>query len=305
MSTLPTSLADTVIDISNLSDPVRLEVEGLLPNFSRMIRTTSTPNVIQSIVASILVTDVFHIYYFGLDEEHTDYLRRMEDHMTLIGKPSANRISLGDLFLRCFTLALPVKANEWRSTTLSIIRQSPTPDFQNHAMGLSRRTHDRINRILDELTGTGTNGTRDKGLQSVLDQSIDLSQAFRVQRAQLIVHLPATMPDSRLAFDSEIMEDITGEDDEVLEGEDVKCVIFPYVLKLGDETGDNVSSIQCRCKAPAALGTNRYMLRHTYGMSSLKPKYVVIETELGRRYAGVGDHGGLGSLDAEPSGSTI
>ena len=213
-----------------------------------MLCTTSTPNVIQSIVACILVADIFHIYYFGLDEEHTDYLQRMEDHMTAIGKRSANRFSLGDPSLTCCTLAPPVKVNEWRSTTLSIIKQSPTPEFQTRAMGLSRRTHDRINRIVDELTGTGTNGTRDKGLQSVLDQSIDLSQTFRVQRAQLTVHLPATVPDSRLAFDSEIMEDITGEDDEVLEGEDVKCVMFPYVLKLGDETGDNVSSIQCRCK---------------------------------------------------------
>ncbi len=50
-------------------------------------------------------------------------------------------------------------------------------------------------------------------------------------------------------FDPEIMEDTSGEDEMLLRGKEVGCVIFPAVLKIGDETGDNVSWYQLFAKA--------------------------------------------------------
>ncbi len=138
-------------------------------------------------------------------------------------------------------LAPPAKVNEWRSTTLGIIRQHGAETYRVHVIGLSRSLHVRINNIVDELTSSTATSARNKGLQSILDQAIELSQAFRVQRAQLQVHMPVITIDHSLGFDLDTMEDITGEDDEEnLADSVVECVIFPYVIKLGDETGDNV-----------------------------------------------------------------
>lgn len=133
------------------------------------------------------------------------------------------------------------RVNEWRSTTLSLIRQSSEDALQAHTTGLSRIIHDTISRILGKLTASAATDARDKGLQSIIDQAIDLSRAFRVQRAQFEVDMPSMTEEGPLQFDVATMEDITGENDEELIGRRVECVVFPCVIKLGDESGDNVS----------------------------------------------------------------
>lgn len=101
----------------------------------------------------------------------------------------------------------------------------------------------RINKVLDELTCSTTTETRDKGLRSIIEQAVELSRLFRVQQAQFKIHMPIIENNHPLLFDAEMMEDITGEDDHELNNQHVDCVIFPCVMKFGDEIGDNVSFI--------------------------------------------------------------
>ena len=113
---------------------------------------------------------------------------------------------------------------------------------EGYAARLLEEIYDRINHILTNLTGDASTNARDKGLRSILDQAVDLSKLFRVQYARFKVYSPPISMDHPLLFDSETMENVTGEDDQEVGGKQVMCVNFPCVLKSGDESGDNVSA---------------------------------------------------------------
>lgn len=138
-------------------------------------------------------------------------------------------------------LAPPVKVNGWRAASLGLVKQGSDDASRAHGAGLTRDIHGRINKILDELTCSMTTETRDKGLRSIIEQAVELSRLFRVQRAQFKVHMPTVENEHPLIFDDETMEDTSSEDDYALDARHVECVIFPCLFKFGDETGDNVS----------------------------------------------------------------
>lgn len=98
-----------------------------------------------------------------------------------------------------------------------------------------------------------TTETRDKGLRSIVEQAVELSRLFRVQQAQFKVHMPTVDNDHPLIFDAETMEDTTGEDDHALSRQHVECVMFPCVMKFGDETGDNVSYLCALTGVPVSM----------------------------------------------------
>ena len=55
-------------------------------------------------------------------------------------------------------------------------------------------------------------------------------------------------------FDAETMEDIGGEDEESLQEREVRCIIFPGVIKEGDENGERMELKNCIAKAKVLCG---------------------------------------------------
>lgn len=110
-------------------------------------------------------------------------------------------------------------------------------------MKMAQDIQGRINMVLDELTSGQTTEARDRCLRSMIDQAVDLARLFRIQQAQFKVHMPSLDDDHPLLFDPETMEDISGEDEQALRGHKIDCIMFPCVMKFGDETGDNVRTM--------------------------------------------------------------
>lgn len=78
-------------DVTNLSEPVRLEVASTVPSYEKLLLTNQKLNVIQSIVAAILVKDIFSLYYFGLSSEHVIHLEHIEEYFRATGNLPTHR----------------------------------------------------------------------------------------------------------------------------------------------------------------------------------------------------------------------
>ena len=65
-----------------------------------------------------------------------------------------------------------------------------------------------------------------------------------VQKAVLRVYMPEILPHQRVLFEVDCMEDIGGEDEDGLEGREICCVVFPGVIKRGDENGRSTTEFR-------------------------------------------------------------
>jgi activating signal cointegrator complex subunit 1 len=85
---------------------------------------------------------------------------------------------------------------------------------------------------------TSTTEARDSALRVLVNNAIDLSRLIKVQKAVLRVHMPVVLPHQRTLFDASTMEDMSGEeDDEDLASREICCIVFPGLIKRGDESG--------------------------------------------------------------------
>lgn len=130
--------------------------------------------------------------------------------------------------------------NQWRSSTLTILRRDAPEQLAAAAAALSSAALTRITRLLDALAGTSPSDARDSGLRVLVNNSIELARLLVVQRAVLRIHMPAILPHQRVMFEPETMEDLGGEDEEALATREICCVAFPGVIKHGDENGGHL-----------------------------------------------------------------
>lgn len=74
---------------------------------------------------------------------------------------------------------------------------------------------------------------------SLITTSIELSRLLGVQKAVFKVFMPDIQPYQRILFDATAMEDIGGEDldEDGLAEREIYCVVFPGIIKRGDENG--------------------------------------------------------------------
>lgn len=86
------------------------------------------------------------------------------------------------------------------------------------------------------LTGSQLNEDQIKSLSSIVDHAASLSRLLSVQRAEYRCVFSDADASGKLLFDRHMMEDILVG---ATEGR-VQCVVFPAVLKSGDERGENV-----------------------------------------------------------------
>lgn len=89
---------------------------------------------------------------------------------------------------------------------------------------------------------TSTSTARDSALRVLIKNSIELARLLVVQKARLRVYMPSILPHQQVLFEPATMEDIGGEeeDEENLASREICCVVFPGVIKHGDENGGHM-----------------------------------------------------------------
>ena len=96
---------------------------------------------------------------------------------------------------------------------------------------------------------TTSSEARDSALRVLVNNSIELARLLVVQKAVLRVHMPEILPHQRILFEAATMEDIGGEDEEALADREICCVVFPGVIKHGDENGGQMQFMNVLSKA--------------------------------------------------------
>ncbi|KAI9820599.1 MAG: hypothetical protein M1827_004968 [Pycnora praestabilis] len=207
-------------DLSKVSNRAREQIAALVPAYEGLIGSSKL-SLIQSIVASGLVNGIFADYFVGLEHDHMDHLNSIEEY---IGEEVSQ-----------------TSANQWRATTLTIIRQSAElPEEVTCEEGLTMRRMEATEGLLSDVIGADSFEALHHSLRTITLQAVGIAHMIRLQRARFKVIMPSTDPQNADGFDEETMEDISAEDEQDVRGKGVVCVTFPALYKYGDENGENV-----------------------------------------------------------------
>jgi activating signal cointegrator complex subunit 1 len=189
----------------------------LVPTYESQIATTKV-HLIQSLVSRLLVIAIFDNYFVGLPQERATELRNYEQYLYSITKDDG-------------------KVNQWRSTTLVLLRGS-VEQLRPSTDAIVESIVRKINSIMDNISDADSSEARDLSLRALINNAIDLSRLLRVQKAVFKTVMPVIEGHQINRFDAEIMEDIGGEDEDSLEGREIRCVTFPGMIKEGNESGE-------------------------------------------------------------------
>ena len=127
--------------------------------------------------------------------------------------------------------------NQWRSTTLSMLRKE-SQKLQSSTTAVIDGIISQVNSIMDGISDTKHTEARDQALRSIISSSIELSRQLRVQKAVFSIMMPSIVDYQKTMFDADSMEDIGGEDEDQLNDREIRCVTFPGIVKAGDENGE-------------------------------------------------------------------
>ncbi|KAG5982355.1 hypothetical protein E4U55_002021 [Claviceps digitariae] len=218
------------VDFDRIDEATLAELNELVPMYEDLARAAKV-HMLQSIVSRILVEMVFGIYFLGLSDEQMQHFRQMEK-------------TLSQLVLS------EESVNQWRASTLALLRRDAPRLLQDETGTHIEKVTLRINRILDTITTDGDrptpststvaasrSDTRDSSLRTLVANSVELARLLVAQKAVLRVHMPEVLPHQQVLVDPDTMEDVGGEDEDALASREIWCVVFPGVVKYGDENG--------------------------------------------------------------------
>ncbi|KAG6006033.1 hypothetical protein E4U21_007459 [Claviceps maximensis] len=218
------------VDFDRVDKATLAELGELVPWYEDLAREAKV-HMLQSIVSRILVEMVFGIYFLGLSDEQLRHFRQMEK-------------TLSQLVLS------EESVNQWRASTLALLRRDAPQLLQVETGTQIEKVARRINRILEAITTDGNgstpstpassrSGPRHSSLRILVANSVELARLLVAQKAVLRVHMPDLAPHQQVPFDPATMEDVGGEDEDALAlaGRQIRCVVFPGVIKYGDENG--------------------------------------------------------------------
>ncbi|KAF7192479.1 hypothetical protein HII31_06181, partial [Pseudocercospora fuligena] len=191
-------------------------------------------DVFMSVVMTMVWEYVFTRYLFGMDREQRQKLKALEKLLSEVGPPRA--------------------VAHWRATTLTLLAKRPQFDDQ-----CSLDTEAVANEIFEVLCRllpppSASRSQLLTSLQKVLRIAVDLSIEMRTQRAEYIM-LPPLQPEydtngdlvRKVYFNASLMNERSGffSSNEELAAEHavVKVVLFPLVVKKGDDVGEGEEEI--------------------------------------------------------------
>lgn len=212
-------------------------------------------DVFMSVVMTMVWEYVFTRYLFGMDREQRQKLKALEKTLGEVGPPRA--------------------VAQWRATTLTLL--SKRPAFSKQCALDTEAVAHEIFGVLSALL-TPPSGSEQQLLTSltkVIGVAVNLSVEMRTQRAEYIM-LPPLQPEydtngdlvRKVHFNASLMNERSGlfTSNEALEAERavVKIVLFPLVVKKGDEFGEGEEEIVV-CPAQVLVhndnGKNRKVVR--------------------------------------------
>ncbi|KAL7892508.1 hypothetical protein HDV63DRAFT_398571 [Trichoderma sp. SZMC 28014] len=227
-----TNFRKAKLDLSQATDSTLSELGHLVPMYEELIHTSKV-HLLQSIVSSILVEMVFNAYYVGLSEQDTRHFQQMEQLLTM-------------------SCSSTDPVNQWRSSTLALLRRE-AHHLHDNTDTFAEAVISRITQLLDSIitssppssasaqSSSSTSTARDSALRVLVKNSIELARLLVVQKARLRVYMPSILPHQQVLFEPDTMEDIGGEEDEEnLASREINCVVFPGVIKHGDENGGHM-----------------------------------------------------------------
>jgi hypothetical protein len=128
--------------------------------------------------------------------------------------------------------------NQWRSATLSIIQKGASHKLQSETSKIVDGVVNLVNKIMNSIGDLQHTEARDQSLRSLVNSSIELARLVRIQKAEFGIMMPSIEGHQQTMFDSNTMEDIGGEDEDTLNEREIRCVVFPGIVKSGDENGE-------------------------------------------------------------------
>ena len=191
-------------------------------------------DVFMSVVMTMVWEYVFTRYLFGMDREQRQKLKALEKTLSEVGPPRA--------------------VAQWRATTLTLL--SKRPAFSKQCSLDTEAVAHEIFGVLSALL-TPPSGSEQQLLTSltkVITVAVNLSVEMRTQRAEYIM-LPPLQPEydtngdlvRKVHFNASLMNERSGlfTSNESLEADRaiVKIVLFPLVVKKGDEFGEGEEEI--------------------------------------------------------------
>ncbi|KXL43986.1 hypothetical protein M433DRAFT_68832 [Acidomyces richmondensis BFW] len=191
-------------------------------------------DVFMSVVMTMVWEYVFTRYLFGMDREQRQKLKALEKTLAEVGPPRA--------------------VAQWRATTLTLL--SKRPEFARQCALDTEAVAHEIFAMLCALLPPPKNAEAQllASLQRVVGLAAELSIEMRTQRAEYIM-LPPLQPEydthgdlvRQVHFNASLMNERSGlfQSNEALERERavVKMVLFPLVVKKGDEYGEGEEEI--------------------------------------------------------------
>ena len=191
-------------------------------------------DVFMSVVMTMVWEYVFTRYLFGMDREQRQKLKALEKTLSEVGPPRA--------------------VAQWRATTLTLL--SKRPAFSKQCSLDTEAVAHEIFGVLSALLTppTGSEQQLLTSLTKVITVAVNLSVEMRTQRAEYIM-LPPLQPEydtngdlvRKVHFNASLMNERSGlfTSNEALEAERaiVKIVLFPLVVKKGDEFGEGEEEI--------------------------------------------------------------
>ncbi|KAF1816030.1 hypothetical protein P152DRAFT_388813 [Eremomyces bilateralis CBS 781.70] len=191
-------------------------------------------DVFMSVVMSMIWEFVFMRYLFGLDQSQRKKLKSLEQLLTEVGPRSA--------------------VAQWRAITLTLLARRPAFISQRDqdTSAVAGEVFSTLSKLLPPPSEKSMQ--LQDSLQVVLRLAVALAIEMRTQRAEYIM-LPPLQPEydthgdlkEKIRFNAALMNERSGEnasnDDLEARGAVVKIVLFPLVVKKGDDSGEGEDEI--------------------------------------------------------------
>lgn len=235
-------------------------------------------DVFMSIVMSMIWEYVFTRYLFGMDREQRQKLKSLEKTLSEVGKYSYFGISCAP----SLTNAGPPRAvAQWRAITLTLLSKREA-FMQQRAQDTEAVVHE-IYSTLSTLLAPPSHLQQQiqASLRNVMRLAVELSIEMRTQRAEYIM-LPPLQPEydvhgdlvAKVTFNASLMNERSGEttsnDELEARGAIVKVVLFPLVVKKGDDFGEGEDEIVvCPAQVLIAKPSKKKVVRVMSGAMSM------------------------------------
>lgn len=206
-------------------------------------------DIFMSMTMNMVWEFVFTRYLFGMDREQRQKLKSLEKMLTDVGPPQAVR--------------------QWRAVTLTLLSRRDTFKHQRDqdTEAVVQAIFQTLSRILPPP------GNLESQIQSqlrrVLREAVDLSIEMRTQKAEYMM-LPPLQPEydadgelsATVQFNASMMNDRNSKgvanDELEAEGAIVRVVLFPLVVKKGDDEGVGDDEIVVCPAQVIVAGDNRH-----------------------------------------------